>query len=326
MGYDELPLLRPEFPTGNFTTARVDKLGRRLPQTIAHRGYKANHPENTMAAFAGAVKAGAHAVETDIHLSQDGVVVLSHDATLKRCFGEDKKIIDLDWQYLSKLRTLKEPHEPMPRLKDLLEYLTLPGLEDIWVLLDIKVDNNPDDVMQLISKTIQSVSSTSKSWTGRIVLGIWTTRYLPLCEEYLPGFPVMHIGFSTCYAREFLPVNNVSFNMLQKILVGPVGHKFISEVKAAQRSLLVWTVNDAAMMRWSIRKKVDGVVTDDPKKFLEICDDFNEGSKPDGLSFRACMGILGINILAAVFSVIFRWRYGVRTHEDRWLRRWIRKE
>lgn len=31
-----------------------------------------------MDAFVGAVKAGAHAIETDIHLSKDGVVVLSH--------------------------------------------------------------------------------------------------------------------------------------------------------------------------------------------------------------------------------------------------------
>jgi phosphatidylglycerol phospholipase C len=31
-----------------------------------------------MAAFSGAVEAGAHALETDIHLSKDGVVVLSH--------------------------------------------------------------------------------------------------------------------------------------------------------------------------------------------------------------------------------------------------------
>lgn len=31
-----------------------------------------------MDAFVGAVKAGAHAIETDVHLSQDGVVVLSH--------------------------------------------------------------------------------------------------------------------------------------------------------------------------------------------------------------------------------------------------------
>lgn len=63
----------------SFTYARRDKNGlRRFPQAIAHRGYKAKHPENTMAAFVGAVDAGAHAVESDIHLSKDNVVVLSH--------------------------------------------------------------------------------------------------------------------------------------------------------------------------------------------------------------------------------------------------------
>lgn len=49
-----------------------------MPQAIAHRGYKAAHPENTMGAFEGAVKVGAHAIETDLHLSKDSVVVLSH--------------------------------------------------------------------------------------------------------------------------------------------------------------------------------------------------------------------------------------------------------
>lgn len=50
----------------------------RLPQNIGHRGYKAAYPENTMACFRGAVEAGADAIETDLHLSRDGVVVLSH--------------------------------------------------------------------------------------------------------------------------------------------------------------------------------------------------------------------------------------------------------
>ena len=49
-----------------------------MPQAVAHRGYKAKYPENTMAAFEGAVEVGVHALETDVHLSRDGVVVLSH--------------------------------------------------------------------------------------------------------------------------------------------------------------------------------------------------------------------------------------------------------
>lgn len=92
-----------------------------------------------MGAFMGAVNIGANAIETDVHITKDDVVVLSHDATLSRCFGKPDKIIDRDWAYISTLKTLKEPQQQMPRLQDLLEYLTQPGLEDIWLLLDIKV-------------------------------------------------------------------------------------------------------------------------------------------------------------------------------------------
>lgn len=61
-----------------FTFARKDVSGRRIPQIIAHRGYKAKFPENTMRAFKGAVEVGAEGIETDVHLTKDGVVVLSH--------------------------------------------------------------------------------------------------------------------------------------------------------------------------------------------------------------------------------------------------------
>ncbi len=49
-----------------------------LPQAIAHRGFSAAYPENTMEAFRGAFAAGAHAIETDVHLSRDKVLVPSH--------------------------------------------------------------------------------------------------------------------------------------------------------------------------------------------------------------------------------------------------------
>ena len=67
-----------ELHLASWTFARKRPSGGRMPQAIAHRGYKAKHPENTMGAFRGAVKAEAHAMETDIHLTKDDVVVLSH--------------------------------------------------------------------------------------------------------------------------------------------------------------------------------------------------------------------------------------------------------
>jgi glycerophosphoryl diester phosphodiesterase len=80
MTAETMPLLgKPgAAPPALFTSAISSAEGKRLPQTIAHRGYKAAYPENSMGAFRGAIEVGAHAIETDLHLSKDGVVVLSH--------------------------------------------------------------------------------------------------------------------------------------------------------------------------------------------------------------------------------------------------------
>lgn len=67
----------------------------------------------------------------------------SQDASLKRCFGKDEKIANCDWDYLSSLKTTREPHVGMPRLDDLLEWLTRPGIELVWLLLDVKVSLIP---------------------------------------------------------------------------------------------------------------------------------------------------------------------------------------
>jgi len=51
--------------------------------TIAHRGGADLWPENTVAAFAGAIACGADGAELDVHLSRDGEVVVFHDEALK---------------------------------------------------------------------------------------------------------------------------------------------------------------------------------------------------------------------------------------------------
>lgn len=310
----EQPLLGPrtEFPRPTFAFARKDESGKRLPQAIAHRGYKAKFPENTMGAFKGAVEVGADAIETDVHLSKDGVVVLSHDKDLKRCFGRPEKLIDCDYEFLGKLKTLKEPHESMPRLIDLLEYLAQPGLEDIWVMLDIKLDNDAEDVMRLIASTIRSVRpSPTRPWSSRIVLGCWAAKYLPLCSNYLPGFPISHIGFSILYASHFFSVPNVSFNMLQGVLMTPWGRAFIRKAHCDKRPVFAWTVNEERRMRWDIRNGLDGVITDDPKLFLDVRRRWHEGVS-DGFALTMWLDVLRINLFALVFGVLFQMKFGLR--------------
>ncbi|WP_214777276.1 glycerophosphodiester phosphodiesterase [Exiguobacterium sp. s22] len=51
---------------------------------FAHRGVMAHLPENTMSAFNLALEAGADGIETDVHMTKDGELVLIHDETLNR--------------------------------------------------------------------------------------------------------------------------------------------------------------------------------------------------------------------------------------------------
>jgi glycerophosphoryl diester phosphodiesterase len=58
---------------------------------IAHRGASGERPENSLAAFELAVEQRADMIETDLHLSRDGTIVIHHDASLAR-LGEEGEI------------------------------------------------------------------------------------------------------------------------------------------------------------------------------------------------------------------------------------------
>jgi len=64
------------------------------PIWIAHRGYPARFPENTLAGFRAAIEAGATWLETDIQLSSDAEPMLYHDETLDRISGTTGLVLE----------------------------------------------------------------------------------------------------------------------------------------------------------------------------------------------------------------------------------------
>ena len=119
----------------------------------------------------------------------------------------------------------------------------------------------------------------------------------------------MNIGFSTTYSRQFLTVPDTSFNILQASLVSPNGRNFLREIKARHGQIYSWTVSDAKSIDWCIRREVDGVVTDDIPKFLEMCKTFQEGKKPRW-PIKLLLGFIYFNFWVYLFSVIFCRQYG----------------
>jgi len=184
------------------------------------------------------------------------------------------------------------------------------------------MDNDPTQIMHLIAETLLQTptSPSSKPWTSRVVLGCWAAKYIPLATQYLPGYPITHIGFSLAYARQFLPVPNVSFNMLLPILMAPGGRSFIADCKRAGRPVLAWTVNSEDKMRWCIRRGIDGVLTDDPKLFLDVCrrSGSRKGKQQHGdeeeerLGWALWFDVMRVWLAALVFGFLYRNRFAIR--------------
>lgn len=66
-----------------------------IPMLVAHRGYPARFPENSLEGFEAALRAGACWVEFDVQVCADGVPVVLHDATLERTAARAECIMDL---------------------------------------------------------------------------------------------------------------------------------------------------------------------------------------------------------------------------------------
>lgn len=104
--------------------------GRGVPRLVAHRGYPAHYPENTLAGIEAALREGARFVEVDVQFSADGVPVLMHNADLRRTTGHPGRVMDLPLAELERLRA-GEPERfgnryadaPIPTLLDLVQLL-----------------------------------------------------------------------------------------------------------------------------------------------------------------------------------------------------------
>lgn len=88
------------------------------PLAIAHRGDPVLHRENTVGAVLAAIDQGADAIEVDVQLAADGTVVVVHDDTFARLWGDPRPVSAMTWPEISALGT---EGLRVPRLAELLE-------------------------------------------------------------------------------------------------------------------------------------------------------------------------------------------------------------
>lgn len=84
---------------------------------------------------------------------------------------------------------------------------------------------------------------------------------------------------------------------------------FLKAAKRRNRLVYAWTVNETKTMDWCIRHELDGVISDDPKKFLAVCKNFNDEKVP-GWSFMLVFRLLRIALLVRIFGWLLAWKHG----------------
>lgn len=72
---------------------------------VAHRGYSAKYPENTLVSFYQAIENGASTIELDVRRTKGGKLVVFHDENLSRVVGLEttKGIADISYDEVKKL-------------------------------------------------------------------------------------------------------------------------------------------------------------------------------------------------------------------------------
>lgn len=227
------------------------------PIVLAHRGGLEVAPENTMAAFESAVSMGVRYLETDAHLTRDGVVVAFHDDRLDRVTSATGRISELSWAELSKVE-MKGGHR-VPRMEDLLA---------AWPDVRFNIDPKSDAAGAAMPGVLRKVGIG----LDRVCFGAFSdARLRRLRRELGPELctsmgPVQVLRLRL--ASWSLPSGGFSARCAQvPVRQGPipvVDARFVRAARARGLHVHVWTVNEPEEMTRLVELGVDGLVTDYP--------------------------------------------------------------
>lgn len=240
------------------------------PILITHRGGGDEAPENSFAAFRRMGELGITHIETDAHLTADGVVVINHDETVDRTYDGVGAIEDLTYAEISEMRN--SAGEQMPRLVDVLN-----EFPDLYFNIDAKSDAVVDPLVDVLTDADAFgrvlIASFSEKRLEKIrdldipelstSLGVAAVVRLMLASETVSSAETWRVSGPKAQVRAV----QVPEKMRGIRVVNP---RMIATAHTAGLAVHVWTVNEPAAMVRLLDWGVDGIVTDRPTMLREI--------------------------------------------------------
>jgi glycerophosphoryl diester phosphodiesterase len=241
----------------------------RAPVIVAHRGASGSAPENTMAAFRKAVKAGAGMIELDVRLTKDFHIVVHHDRSVKRTTNGKGNIWELT---LPQIRSLDAgtwfsdtfERERIPTLREVMELL-LPT--SVNLNIEVKTDGDPRKHAHFAECVILIIME--KRFEDRVLVSSFDHKFLKRFHELYPAIrtgalyhPVRDIRkrASTLCTRIGASAFICSASQLRQ--------RIVEDARTSGLTLAVYGVNEDPVFERILSLGVDAIVTDWPDRFV----------------------------------------------------------
>jgi len=237
---------------------------RRQPGAVlafAHRG-GAYHPEvegleNTMAAFRHAVELGYDYLETDVHITRDGVLLAFHDQVLDRVTDHTGEIVATS--YAEVRDALVGGRERVPTLAELFEEFPRAHFN-----IDLKSDGAVAPLADFI---------TVRDAEDRVLVGSFSRRRLRHFRQLTAGLVPTSAHPLEAMAFRFLPSGRLADLLTRgRVAALQIPHRrgrwviatprLVRRAHAVGKHVHVWTIDDPDEMRELLDRGVDGLFTD----------------------------------------------------------------
>lgn len=215
-------------------------------ELIAHRGFSAIAPENTIAAFTAALASNANSIEFDIQLSAEGIPVIFHDKNLERITGipgiiNEKSLTEIQQLDAGKWFNKKFSGE---RITTLAEALKLLKSVDKFLYFDIKPYHNwPDSSVKSLIQLLVTEEVLEKC--------IITSFNELILQQFQSLLPEIKLGYFLVNNADFLQqldkakkVRNAVISSYYKILLDDPS--IVQKSQEHDIDIVTWTVDDPA--------------------------------------------------------------------------------
>jgi len=241
------------------------------PAVIAHRGFSAARPENTLAAVRAAIAVGADMVEVDVTLTADGHVVCIHDDTLDRTTNGSGRVNEHTLDELHRLDagswfSSEWADQKIPTLKEVLD------VSNSKILVNIEIKSEavtPDARGGIAKRVVQLIHQLDMA--DQVIVSSFDPQALQQVRSADPNVVTASL-FNKDIHMDWPPGDIVdpvgarALNISRK----RVTQDLVDECRSLGIPIGVYTVDEASVMRKMIKMGIDALFTNHPDRLLEI--------------------------------------------------------